>query len=123
MSTTNQLDDQTQQPPKELDRRLPRAARIIAFLESHGGYDGFVKLNDFLKTFYPLPKGREPALWTNQGEMRSLKHLLKSMKEAGEIIFSNTNYERLGDNYHTTPERLRRDYNISDLVIEARFPD
>jgi hypothetical protein len=123
--TTNQQETKApeQVTPPELDRKLPKAQRLIHFLESHGGYDGFVKINDFLKTFYPIPKMKELPLWTNQGEMRSLKHLLRTMKEEGKIVFNGNNWERLGNNYHTDGEKLRRDYNISDIVIEARLPD
>jgi hypothetical protein len=107
----------------ELDRKLPKADRLVHFLQSHGGYERFVEINDFLKTFYPVPDGKEPPLWSNQGEMRGLKGLLRTMKEQGKIVFNGNNWERLGDNYHTDAEKLRKDYNISDVVIEARLPD
>lgn len=117
------VEIKTEQPATpELDLRLTKSKRILHFLESHGGYDGFVKLNDFLKTFYPLPKMKEPPLWANQGEMRSLRNLLRTMKDNNEIVFSGNNYDRLGENYHTNPERLRKDYSIADLIIEARLP-
>jgi len=107
----------------ELDRKLPKYQRLVHFLESHGGDKGFVKINDFLKTFYPVPAGKEPPLWTNQGEMRSLKALLRTMKENGQVVFNGNSWERLGDNYHTDGEKLRRDYSVADIIIEARLPD
>jgi hypothetical protein len=104
----------------EADRKLSHEKRILAFLE--GRYTGdFIKLNDFLKSLYPIQKPPMPQLWTNQGAMRKLKQDLMAMKDRGEIVFSNNNHERLGDNYHVGEERRRRDYNIGDLVIEAKL--
>lgn len=104
----------------ESDRKLTHEKRILAYLESRHTGD-FIKLNDFLKSLYPLPKPHEKPLWQNQGVMRKLRQDLMAMKDRGEIVFSNTNHERLGDNYHVGEERKRRDYNIGDLVIEAKL--
>lgn len=104
----------------EADRRLSHDKRIFAFLESRHTGD-FIKLNDFLKSLYPLPKPNEKPAWKNQGAMRKLRQDLLSMRDRGEIVFSNTNAERLGDNYHAGEERRRFDYNIGDLIIEAKL--
>lgn len=104
----------------EADRKLPHHQRILAFIESRHTGD-FIKLNDFLKSLYPLPKPNEKPAWQNQGVMRKLRQDLLAMRDRGEIVFSNMNPERLGDNYHVGEQRLRRDYNIGDLNIEAKL--
>lgn len=104
----------------EADRKLSHDRRILSFLESRHTGD-FIKLSDFLKSLYPLPKANEKPAWQNQGVMRKLRQDLMAMRDRREIVFSNTNAERLGDNYHVGEQRLRRDYNIGDLNIEAKL--
>lgn len=102
------------------DRRLPHEKRILSYLESRHTGD-YVKLNDFLKSLYPIPKPNERPQWQTQGAMRKLRQDLLAMRDRGEIVFSNNNAERLGDNYHVGEQRIRKDYNIGDLIIEAKL--
>lgn len=103
-----------------MDKKLPHEKRIYSYLESKHTGD-FVKLNDFLKSLYPIPKPNERPQWQTQGAMRKLRQDLLAMRDRGEIVFSNNNAERLGDNYHVGEQRIRKDYNIGDLIIEAKL--
>ena len=103
-----------------MDRKLSHEKRIYSYLESRHTGD-FVKLNDFLKSLYPIPKPNERPQWQTQGAMRKLRQDLLAMRDRGEIVFSNNNAERLGDNYHVGEQRIRKDYNIGDLIIEAKL--
>jgi hypothetical protein len=118
ISKTVPIADAPNRP--ENDRKLSHEKRILAYIESRHTGD-FIKLNDFLKSLYPLPKLNEKPSWQHQGAMRKLRQDLMAMRDRGEIVFSNTNPERLGDNYHVGEERRRKDYNIGDLIIEAKL--
>lgn len=94
---------------------------ILDFLESrHTGQ--FIKINDFLKSLYPVPNGKEKPAWEDQGNMRRLQKTLMDLSANEGVLFLNLNHTRLGDNYHDGEERRRKDYNIADLTIEARLP-
>lgn len=57
---------------READASLSMEERIAAFVENRGG-EVFVKLNDFLKSLYPLPRFNEPPVWLQQGSNKQIR--------------------------------------------------
>lgn len=103
----------------ELNTKLPHKERIIAFLESRKGA-GRIKLNDFLKSLYPIPKVGEKPQFTDQGKMKKLKHDLIELRSAGEISFINDSFERLGKaHFPDTTTGKTHYYDVSNLTIEV----
>ena len=68
--------------------------KIVAFIESRTGGDT-VRLNEFLKSLYPLPQRNEPPLWLNQGTSKQIKVLLSKMQADGLISIVNNTHELL----------------------------
>lgn len=93
--------------------------RIVKFLESRNG--GFVKVNDFLKSLYPLVKFNEPALYLNQGESKKLRVLLSAMQSNGKLQILNNQHLKLGAFHYPDPTTMKTEYyNLSNVSIEAK---
>lgn len=107
----------------ELDHSKSHEERILAFLEGRKTGD-FVKLNDFLKSLYPLPKPGMLPQFTDQPTMKKLKHLFSKMQSEGKVVFSTNYFERLGKHYYdgTDVEQKTKYHNITTVPIEAKIP-
>ncbi len=106
----------------ELDPTKSHEERILSFLDSHKTGD-FVKMNDFLKSLYPLAKPGIPPLFTDQRTMKQLKHLLLKLQSENKIVFPNNHFERLGKHYYdgNDVEQKTRYYNILNVPVEAKI--
>ena len=93
--------------------------KITAFINSRDG--GEIKLNDFLKSLYPLPRFNEPPQWLQQAVSRQLKAILEGMKQKGEITIINDMHRQLGASYYPDTETGRQHhYNLNTLQIIAK---
>lgn len=108
----------TAAPNVATDKGKPHKERILAFLESRKG-QGTIKLNDFLKSLYPLPKGLEVPQHQSQGNLRKLRQDLRELQQEGKISFTNDSFEQLG-NPHFPDQATGKTYykNIMDTPIE-----
>lgn len=104
---------------KETDIHLPFDQRILAFMESRGT-SGFIRLNEFLKSLYPLPKGNEPPKWLQMGEGKRLLGILDKLQSEGKILINNNQHKRLGKFYYAGVEQITQHHNLNDVVIEAK---
>lgn len=107
----------------ELDPTKPHEERFLAFLEGRKTGE-FVKVNDFLKSLYPIPKPGFPPAFTDQTTMKQLKHLFLRLQSERKVIFSNNHFERLGKHYYdgNDVEQKTKYYNITNVHIEAKIP-
>lgn len=101
------------------DLKKTHKERIISFLEGRRGA-GRIKLNDFLKSLYPLLKAGEKPLFTDQRQMKRLKMDLMELRSAGEISFVNDSFERLGKAHFPDHATGKTHYfDITNLIIEV----
>jgi hypothetical protein len=105
-------------PPyrKELDVTLSIQERLEAFLE---GRSGVVKLNDFLKSLYPLHRHGEQPHWSKQGNMKALKSCLVNMQAEGKIRVVNNMHLKLGQNFYKGDQYLRDNHNLATVDISV----
>lgn len=106
-------------PPyrKEMDTKLSHEERILAYLESRSG---FVKINDFLKSLYPIPKQNSPVAWMDQGNMKRLRVLIEKMQAEGKIEISANSHDKLGRPYYPDDTTLKTAYyHLGTVVIEC----
>jgi len=104
----------------ELDKNLPFDVRIEKFLESRNNGQ-FIKLNDFLKSLYPLPKPNEAPEWAKQSAAKQLRLLLIKMQSEGRIIISNNMHLKLGAHHYPDTTTGKVAYrNIGDVIIECK---
>lgn len=97
---------------------LSKEERIINFMDTRS--DGEVKMNDFLKSLYPLPTSSSPAAYLRQGESRSLRGLLTKMQQEGKILFADSQYRKLGDFYYVDGDTETKYHNILTVQIVAK---
>lgn len=103
----------------EVDKSKTHKERIISFVEGKRG-QGTIKLNDFLKSLYPLPKGNEPQQHLEQGNLRKLRQDIRELKAEGKLNLNNDSFEQLGNPHFPDQTTGRTHYkNLTDTPIEA----
>lgn len=102
---------------RELDKSLPMEERVIAFLE---GKVGFIQLNDFLKSLYPIQKFNEQPVWSQQGVNKQLRNMFVNMQTSGQLTVRDNKHIMLGTAYYPDSTTLKTHYhNLNSVVIEA----
>jgi hypothetical protein len=105
------------EPPKQnkaSDAKLSFEERIEAFIEDKKEY---VKLNDFLKSLYPIPKFNEPPVYINKGEMKRMRILLDNMQSHGKIEIKDNGHGKLGNHYYEGEQQYAKFHHIGNLTI------
>lgn len=92
--------------------------RIINFLE---GKKDYVKMNDFLKSLYPIPTMQNPAAWMQQATSKTLRGLLDSMVKEGALTIAGDTHLQLGKPYYHGDDQRQAHYNLSSLEIWAKI--
>lgn len=105
----------------ESDVSLPIGLRIVAFLKNRGSRGGWVKINDFVKSLYPLGVPGAPPEWSKQGSTKFLKHTLDKLIEEGRIQINNDAHKQLGTTYYSGEEQYAKTRNISNVILEAKI--
>jgi len=101
---------------KEMDANLTFEERILSFLE---GRKGVIKLNDFLKSLYAIPKLNATPQWALQASSKQLKMVLDKMQADGLIKIVNDRHRKLGTGYYVGTDQRLAHRNISDVIIEV----
>lgn len=98
---------------------LSMEEKINKFLDSRDA--GEVRMNDFLKSLFPIPKFNEPPLWLKQENCKMLRIVLERMYSKGEINIISESHRRLGMNYYPDLATGRREhYTLNSLQIIAK---
>lgn len=98
---------------------LSMEQRVVNFLESKP--NGEIKMNDFLKSLFPISKFNEPAVWLRQESSKQIRNLLENMQSNGLLTIVNDNHRRLGTAYypdHTTGKTHY--YDLNNVIITAK---
>jgi hypothetical protein len=94
---------------------------IVAFLKNRKA-GGYIPINDFLKSLFPLAKMNEPKAWQNQHAMKTLKNTLEAMVKGGQIIIEGNFHQRLGKHhYPDTTTMVTHYYNLDTLPLKAKL--
>lgn len=101
--------------PKE---ELSMGERILNFIDSRN--DGEIKLNDFLKSLYPLPKLGEPALYLRQDKAKELKGALTGLEKGGKVTFVGNGHTKLGKFYYEGNDTVTKYHNILTTQIVVK---
>lgn len=112
--TTAQTSTENEKP--FADPSKSHKERILSFIE---GKKGTVRLNDFLKSLYPL---LNPPEWSKQSAMKKLRIDLADLAASSNIKFVNDLYNRLGKHYFPDQNTGKTHYyNLSDTIIEVEI--
>lgn len=98
-----------------VSEELTDEEKIVKFLESRSG--GYVKVNDFLKSLFPLPKTpNEPPVWLMQGAAKRLRVLLEGMRLKGLIKIANNTHLLLGTFYYPDTSHMKTAHHTLNSV-------
>jgi hypothetical protein len=103
----------------EMNQALSHKERITHFLESKKGA-GKLKINDFLKSLYPVSREQNIPGFTVQPNMKKLKLDLTQLKNEGKIVFVNDSFQQLGKAFF--PDTITGKtsyYDLTNLTIEV----
>lgn len=105
----------------EVDSGGSPSEKILNFLKSRNS-GSFVRLNDFLKSLYPMPKNNEPFEWQQQTKMKTLRAIINGMVVNRQIATSTNSYMQLGKSYWPDDSTGKTHYHhLGSLVIEAKL--
>lgn len=94
----------------------PMDQKIINFVESR---DGEIKMNDFLKSLYGVPKFGEPATWLSQRASKELRAILSKLSNEGFISIVSNAHMKLGTFYYpdsTTGKTAYHNLNTVSII-------
>lgn len=95
-------------------------SKILEFLNQKNKEGDYVKLNDFLKSLYPLSKNNEPPKWDKQSESKKIRVVLSKMQTEGLVVFKNNQHQFLGTHYYEGVNQVQKHRNLTDTIIEAK---
>ncbi len=102
--------------PKQED--ISMEEKLVKFLQARGS--GYFKVNDFIKSLYPITRFNEQPKWLNQGESKRLRNMLETMKSNGQIKIANDMHKRLGTFHYPDTTTLKTEYyNLNTLPLEC----
>jgi len=93
---------------------------FLDFLEKKAN-GTYIKVNDYLKSLYPLPKGAEPPKWNNQQEMKIMKNWLQKMVSEGAITVKANRHLDLGRPFYEGVQQKQRFHHLSTINLEVKL--
>ena len=92
--------------------------KIVQFIDSK---TGDIKINDFLKSLFGVPKFNEPPTWVTQGASKQLRVLLTDMQRKGLISIYGDGHSKLGTFYYPDMTTgLTAYHNLNTVPIIAK---
>lgn len=102
----------------EAKEELSMEQRIVDFLESRTGE---IRLNEFLKSLFPIPTNGEPSSCLQQGTSRMLRGLLEEMQAKCKIVIVDNKHRLLGQPYYpdsNTGKQAHHNLNTIGLFVK-----
>lgn len=97
----------------ESNEELSMEDKIIIFVESRNGE---IKLNDFLKSLYGVPKFGEPAAWISQQASKGLRATLSKLSNEGVLNIVSNAHMKLGTFYYPDSVTAKTEYHNLNTV-------
>ncbi len=93
--------------------------KIVDYISSRKGVQR-LRLNDFLKSLYPVVFTDPQLGWKSQNGSKTIKGLLSKMQDEGILKISNDRHKMLGKFYYKDgqPETQHHDLDSIELLIE-----
>lgn len=97
---------------------LSKEERLQKFLESREV--GEIKLNDFLKSLYEIPKYGEPSIALTQASSKEIRNMLDKVHNGGEFQIVNAMHKKLATFHYPNAETMKTEYhNINSVPLYA----
>ncbi len=85
--------------------------KLLAYIDSRP--NGEVKLNDFLKSLFPIAKFNEPQVYLTQQSSKTIKNLLNKLN----LTIVNNEHEKLGKFYYDGDKTETQYHNLTTVSI------
>lgn len=110
----------TYEPLPPVKEDLSMEKKIEKFLNDRSKGE-YIKMNDFLKSLFGVPKGNEPPAWAYQSSSKQLRVLLENMQKMGKLTVKNNFHLKLGTAYYPDDTTLKTHYySLNTVIIECR---
>lgn len=100
-------------PIAEVKEELSMEERLLKFLD---GKEGEIKINDFLKSLYPIARFNEPQQYLTQQASKTIKLMLNNLN----LTVVNNQHEKLGKFYYEGENTETKYHNISTINISVK---
>lgn len=102
----------------KVSEELSNEQKLLNFLESREVVE--IKLNDFLKSLYGVPKFGEPSLALTQSSSKEIRNMLDKINNGGEYKIVNDLHKRLATFYYPDTETMKTEWhNINSIPLVA----
>lgn len=102
----------------KVSEELSNEQKLLNFLESREVVE--IKLNDFLKSLYGVPKFGEPSLALTQASSKEIRNMLDKINNGGEYKIVNDLHKRLATFYYPDTETMKTEWhNINSIPLVA----
>ena len=103
---------------KEEAVELSNEEKLLAYIEK--SISNPVRINDFLKSLYPLQRFNDAPVWKQLGASKEMKVMLTRMSDEGKISIVGNSHLNLGKPYHHGEQQLSANYNLDNVVLLAQ---
>jgi hypothetical protein len=110
--TPTPLFGKKEEPKRVFYDKNKLEADVLGFLK---GKSGKIKLNDYLKTLFPV----YPNQAANIGDSRYMRHILDKLQSENKIKMYNNSHDKLGDTYYPNNGIQSAQYNLDTCSIEV----
>lgn len=107
-------------PKKEIPLEdQPIEQSIIKFIEANG--NSHIKMNDFLRSLYPIPKLNEPSISLNQASSKEIRNILDKLSKEGGIEVVSNAHLHLGAPYYPDTKTMKTAYhNLNSVTLVVK---
>lgn len=105
--------------PPVIKKQITKEEAIVDFVKTRSN-GSWIKINDFIRSLYPLRRPGDAEPWLEMGENKRIKLMLCQLVEAGEVEISQNRHQQLGKGFYVEPDMKLQHYNINNLILEAK---
>jgi hypothetical protein len=114
-------DEPTPKPPFSPDPRASLSDNVRGYMGSRE-FPDYVRLNDFLKSLFKLPRVNEVPEWQNKRISKDIRAALETLQGEGVLQIRNDTHKKLGGFFYDSNDSQQRTmhYHIGDVDIFAK---
>lgn len=99
-------------------QELSNEQKILNYIEDKSGE---IRLNEFLKSLFPMPKNGEPFQWLQQGISRTLRGMLETMQANNQLTIVDNKHRLLGQSYYPdSTTGKQQHHNLNTVIISVK---
>lgn len=102
-----------------VNEELSIEQKVIKFIEGSNG--SHIKMNDLLRSLYPIPKLNEPSISLNQASSKEIRNILDKLSKEGGIEVVSNAHLHLGAPYYPDTSTMKTAYhNLNSVTLVVK---